>query len=78
MCSSDLQERNGEAVFDEAGELLQLWGCEILFNGDDGESLAWKGHVRLDNAFDVKYADRGMVVQPGRMVRFGLTFEWAK
>ena len=56
--------------------LLQLWGAEISFRGGDGNQLSWKGHVRLDNAFDVQYADRGSVLQPGRMVRFGLTFEW--
>jgi hypothetical protein len=30
----------------------------------------------MDNILDVQFADRGQVLQPGRMVRFGLTFEW--
>lgn len=71
-----MQERNGVAMQWEDSQLLQLWGAELTFNGDDGERLAWKGSLRLDNLFDVQYADRGSVLQPGRMVRFGLTFEW--
>lgn len=71
-----MQERNGVAMRWEDKELLQLWGAEVTFNGDDGARLAWKGSLRMDNLFDVQYADRGSVLQPGRMVRFGLTFEW--
>jgi outer membrane receptor protein involved in Fe transport len=71
-----MQERNGVAMQWEDAKLLQLWGAEVSFNGDDGARLAWRGSVRLDNLFDVQYADRGSVLQPGRMVRFGLTFEW--
>ena len=71
-----MQERNGVAMQWEDAKLLQLWGAEVSFNGNDGARLAWRGSVRLDNAFDVQYADRGSVLQPGRMVRFGLTFEW--
>lgn len=71
-----LQERNGAAMQWEQANLLSLWGTELSFQGEDGDQLAWRGHVRLDNLFDVRYADRGQVLQPGRMVRFGLTFEW--
>jgi iron complex outermembrane receptor protein len=71
-----MQERNGVAMVWEESQLLQLWGAEVTFNGDDGDRLAWRGSLRLDNLFDVQYADRGSVLQPGRMVRFGLTFEW--
>ena len=73
-----MQERNGVAMQWEDAKLLQLWGAEVSFNGNDGARLAWRGSVRLDNAFDVQYADRGSVLQPGRMVRFGLTFEWTE
>ena len=71
-----VQDRTGVALQWSDAALLQLWGAEISFRGGDGNQLSWKGHVRLDNAFDVQYADRGSVLQPGRMVRFGLTFEW--
>jgi iron complex outermembrane receptor protein len=71
-----MQERNGVAMVWEDSQLLQLWGAEVAFKGDDGARLAWRGSLRLDNLFDVQYADRGSVLQPGRMVRFGLTFEW--
>ena len=71
-----MQERNGVAMQWEDSQMLQLWGADLTFKGDDGDRLAWKGSVRLDNLFDVQYADRGSVLQPGRMVRFGLTFEW--
>ncbi len=71
-----MQERNGSAMEWNDAALLQLWGTELSFKGSDGNQLSWRGHVRLDNAFDVQYADRGSVLQPGRMVRFGLTFEW--
>tara|TARA_B100000963_G_scaffold355289_1_gene373236 strand:- start:2902 stop:4905 length:2004 start_codon:yes stop_codon:yes gene_type:complete len=71
-----MQERNGVAMQWEDTNLLQLWGVEVAFTGNDGGRLAWRGNVRLDNLFDVQYADRGSVLQPGRMVRFGLTFEW--
>lgn len=73
-----IQERNGVAMQWEDGKLLQLWGAEVAFKGNDGARLAWRGNVRLDNLFDVQYADRGIVLQPGRMVRFGLTFEWTE
>jgi len=73
-----MQERNGVSMQWEDSELLQLWGTEWSFQGNDGGQLAWRGSLRLDNVFDVQYADRGSVVQPGRMVRFGLTFEWAE
>ena len=71
-----MQERNGVPMQWEDAKFLQLWGAEVTFNGNDGARLAWRGSVRLDNLFDVQYADRGSVLQPGRMVRFGLTFEW--
>ena len=71
-----MQERNGVAMQWEDAKFLQLWGAEVTFNGNDGARLAWRGSVRLDNLFDVQYADRGSVLQPGRMVRVGLTFEW--
>lgn len=71
-----MQERNGVDMHWEDAKLLQLWGAEVAFKGDDGARLAWRGSLRLDNLFDVQYADRGSVLQPGRMVRFGLTFEW--
>jgi iron complex outermembrane receptor protein len=71
-----MQDRNGVAMVWEDSQLLQLWGAEVAFKGDDGARLAWRGSLRLDNLFDVQYADRGSVLQPGRMVRFGLTFEW--
>ena len=55
-----------------------LWGFDVNFQGNEGASLLWKGSVRMDNLFDVQFADRGQVLQPGRMVRFGLTFAWAE
>jgi hypothetical protein len=55
-----------------------LWGFDVNFNGNDGSALRWRASVRMDNIFDIQFADRGQVLQPGRMVRFGLTFESAK
>jgi iron complex outermembrane receptor protein len=70
------QNRNVQSAISE-DLFTHLWGADINFQGNDGASLRWRGSVRLDNLFDVEFADRGQVLQPGRMVRFGLTFEWA-
>ena len=69
------QNRNVQSTISQ-DLFTHLWGADINFQGNDGASLRWKGSVRLDNLFDVQFADRGQVLQPGRMVRFGLTFEW--
>jgi hypothetical protein len=69
------QNRNVQSAISE-DLFTHLWGADINFQGNDGASLRWRGSVRLDNIFDVQFADRGQVLQPGRMVRFGLTFEW--
>lgn len=71
------QNRNVQPVISE-GLFTHLWGFDVNFQGNDGASLRWKGSVRMDNIFDVQFADRGQVLQPGRMVRFGLTFDWVK
>jgi hypothetical protein len=70
------QNRNVQSEISE-GLFTHLWGIDANFKGGDGGTLRWKGSVRMDNIFDVQFADRGQVLQPGRMVRFGLTFEWA-
>ena len=71
------QNRNVQPVISES-LFTHLWGFDVNFHGNDGASLRWKGSVRMDNIFDVQFADRGQVLQPGRMVRFGLTFDWVK
>ena len=71
------QNRNVQPVISES-LFTHLWGFDVNFHANDGASLHWKGSVRMDNIFDVQFADRGQVLQPGRMVRFGLTFDWVK
>ena len=73
-----MQNRNQTVVFDNEGELLQLWGAEVRYADQDDSGLNWTAHLRVDNAFDAQYADQGVVIQPGRMMRFGVTFEWRK
>jgi len=75
---SSIQDRNGGSMIEDDRQLLHLYGMEWIFRGNDEAKLAWKGNLRLDNLLNVQYADRGQVVQPGRMVRFGLTFEWTE
>ncbi len=72
---SSAQTRNVKSVVSDA-LFTHLWGVDLNFEGNDGASLRWRGSVRMDNIFDVQFADLGQVIQPGRMVRFGLTFEW--
>lgn len=73
-----MQNRNQTVVFENENELLQLWGAEVRYADHDGSGLHWTAHMRIDNAFDAQYADQGIVIQPGRMMRFGVTFEWIK
>ncbi len=71
------QNRNIQSAIGDS-PFTHLWGFDVNLNGNDGSALRWRASVRMDNIFDIQFADRGQVLQPGRMVRFGLTFESAK